>query len=266
MKRISCLILLAILSITVDLSAGFDIGITKAIKRKVDLLDNKVTDSRKPVVSFGFSPSAPTPGQTVSFIDVSTNTLTSWSWAFGDGATSTSQNPAHAYSFAGTYAVTLTGTNAWGSSTARKTVTVTAAAVAPVAAFSFSPSSPTADQTVTFTDVSTHTPTSWSWTFGDGGTSTSQNPTHAYTPSGTYMATLTASNSAGSNAVSRTVTVNPSSFSLASSAFAEGGTLPYDYACDGGGASPDLSWNNKPSGTQEFALTMKTITADGTPK
>ncbi|HMA06033.1 MAG TPA: DUF2341 domain-containing protein [Methanomicrobiales archaeon] len=35
---------------------------------------------------------------------------------------------------------------------------------------------------------------SWYWTFGDSGTSTSQNPSHAYTAEGTYTVTLTATN------------------------------------------------------------------------
>ncbi|MFA6004736.1 MAG: fibronectin type III domain-containing protein, partial [Elusimicrobiota bacterium] len=46
MKRTYCLMLLMLLAVTADISAGFDIGITRAIKRKVKILDNKVADSR----------------------------------------------------------------------------------------------------------------------------------------------------------------------------------------------------------------------------
>ncbi len=81
---------------------------------------------------------------------------------------------------------------------------------APVAAFTSSPSSPVVGQTVTFTDTSTNSPTSWSWTFGDGATSTSQNPTHAYAAAGAFTVTLTAGNSAGTNAATRSVTVTAS--------------------------------------------------------
>jgi len=56
---------------------------------------------------------------------------------------------------------------------------------------------------VQFTDTSTGSPTSWSWSFGDGTTSTSQNPSHDYTAAGTYTVALTASNSAGSNTVTK---------------------------------------------------------------
>ena len=60
---------------------------------------------------------------------------------------------------------------------------------------------------VTCTDSSSNTPTSWSWTFGDGGTSTLQNPSRTYTTAGTYNVTLTASNAAGSNTLTRSAYV-----------------------------------------------------------
>jgi kumamolisin len=69
----------------------------------------------------------------------------------------------------------------------------------PHAAFSVS------SLTASFTDSSTNSPTSWLWNFGDGTTSTLQNPTHKYTASGSYSVTLTATNSAGSNAFTKTI-------------------------------------------------------------
>lgn len=72
--------------------------------------------------------------------------------------------------------------------------------VAPVAAFTGTPTSGTAPLAVSFTDQSTNSPTSWSWTFGDGGTATTQNPSHSYTTAGSYTVSLTATNSAGSDA------------------------------------------------------------------
>ncbi len=56
---------------------------------------------------------------------------------------------------------------------------------------------------VQFTDKSINSPTSWSWTFGDGSTSNGQNPTHTYLKPGMYSVKLKASNSAGSNGLSR---------------------------------------------------------------
>lgn len=45
------------------------------------------------------------------------------------------------------------------------------------------------------------------WNFGDGTTSTEQNPSHAFTSSGTYNIVLKASNSCGEDSVSHVVTV-----------------------------------------------------------
>jgi PKD repeat protein len=76
--------------------------------------------------------------------------------------------------------------------------------VAPLAAFSCTPLSGTAPLSITCTDASTNSPTSWSWTFGDGGSSTTQNPTRSYSAAGTYTVALTATNSGGSNTLTKT--------------------------------------------------------------
>jgi phosphatidylethanolamine-binding protein (PEBP) family uncharacterized protein len=57
-------------------------------------------------------------------------------------------------------------------------------------------------------------------------------------------------------------------FTLTSTAFVDGGTLPASYTCDGGGGvhspSPPLAWSGAPAGTVEYALTINTIALDGT--
>jgi phosphatidylethanolamine-binding protein (PEBP) family uncharacterized protein len=55
-------------------------------------------------------------------------------------------------------------------------------------------------------------------------------------------------------------------FTLTSPIATDGGTLPAEYTCDGGSASPALSWSNAPAGTREFALMMTTLPGDGTTK
>jgi PKD repeat protein len=94
----------------------------------------------------------------------------------------------------------LTATNAGGSDTITRTnyITVNAAPVAPVAQFTAAPLSGNAPLSVQFTDQSTNSPAFWTWTFGDVGTSSTQNPSHSYSP-GTYTVTLTARNVAGSD-------------------------------------------------------------------
>ena len=94
--------------------------------------------------------------------------------------------------------------------TSTTTRVVTIYTFTPVAGFTSSSQYVTTSSPVTFTDQSTNTPTSWAWTFGDSGTSTAQNPSHAYTTAGTYTVSLTATNSAGSNTMTRSnyITVN----------------------------------------------------------
>lgn len=79
----------------------------------------------------------------------------------------------------------------------------TPAPPAPEAQFSGDPLSGPPPLTVTFTDASTNLPAtlprSWTWDFGDGGSSTSQNPVHVYTDSGTYDVTLTVTNPVGTD-------------------------------------------------------------------
>jgi PKD repeat protein len=77
----------------------------------------------------------------------------------------------------------------------------------PVASFTASPNTGTAPLTVQFTDTSTGSITSWAWNFGDGTTSTTQNPSHIYSQTGTYNATLTVSNASGSNTATATIAV-----------------------------------------------------------
>lgn len=72
-----------------------------------------------PSAGFGYSPTGPVAGESVSFTDESTdpdNNISSWSWDFGDGATSNKQNPSHTYGSGGAYTVTLTVTDDDGAS------------------------------------------------------------------------------------------------------------------------------------------------------
>ncbi len=59
---------------------------------------------------------------------------------------------------------------------------------------------------VSFTNFSQNA-TSYSWNFGDGNSSVEKDPTHTYSGAGTFMVTLTASNSTGESAT-RTETIN----------------------------------------------------------
>jgi PKD repeat protein len=88
--------------------------------------------------------------------------------------------------------------------------------VAPVAQFEANPTAGLSPLTVMFTDQSTNNPTSWKWEYQIGGGSWTEfgsgarNPSHDFA-AGTYDIRLTASNSGGSNNVTRTgyIIVNP---------------------------------------------------------
>jgi Raf kinase inhibitor-like YbhB/YbcL family protein len=52
-------------------------------------------------------------------------------------------------------------------------------------------------------------------------------------------------------------------FTLTSSAFSEGGTIPRRYTCDGEDVSPPLRWSGAPDGTAAFALIVDDPDASG---
>lgn len=83
--------------------------------------------------------------------------------------------------------------------------------IPPTANFTFAPSSPKINETVQFTDQSSDPDNdiqSWFWDFGDRTTSSSRNPTHAYSRSGSFTVTLTVRDKAGNTAtVQKTVNV-----------------------------------------------------------
>ena len=89
---------------------------------------------------------------------------------------------------------------------------------APVAGFAASATSVAEGQSVQFTDQSANNPTSWAWTFegANSTSSTAQNPAVVYAKAGTYSVSLTASNAAGSNTITKSayITVTASSASV----------------------------------------------------
>jgi PKD repeat protein len=88
----------------------------------------------------------------------------------------------------------------------------------PAAAFSFTPASPEVGQTVTFNASSTRdegvscTSCTFFWNFGGDGTATGMIVTHAFSSGGSFVVTLTATDTGGSsNSTQQTVTVSVAS-------------------------------------------------------
>ncbi len=155
-----------------------------------------------PVANFTVNQSQICPGTEVQFTDTSIpdTTIVSWVWDFGDSETGTGQNPSHFYSSAGTYTVTLTITNVLGCTDQVVKVTQVDVIDPPVASFT-----PVEDEGCTpFLGTFTNTSTagdlsiaSYEWDFGDGGSSNQANPSHLFTPAGTYTVTLIATDLQG---------------------------------------------------------------------
>ena len=165
--------------------------------------DGYIQVIEKTVANFSASPTSGKAPLKVKFADTSTGTPTYWYWNFGDGSKSYLQNPTHKYSKTGVYTVSLIVKNAAGRSEVTKTNYIKVV-TKPVAAFSASPTSGKVPLTVAFTDKSTGLPEKWKWSFGDGTISREQNPEHQYLQEGKYKVTLTVSNAAGSNTVTKT--------------------------------------------------------------
>jgi len=151
---------------------------------------------------------------------------------------------------------------------------------APTANFTTNNTSGCNAVSVTFSDQSTNSPTSWSWQFTGGtpSTSTQQNPTVSYSAPGTYNVTLTATNTNGADAETKssyiTVLASPTSSSTFVNASCpgintgsvnlsvSGGASPYTYLWSNGATTQDLS--NIAGGTYTVTITdANTCTATG---
>ena len=137
-------------------------------------------------------------GNVVSFTNTSASSPAmgfTYSWDFGDGSpASTAINPTHTYA-AGAYIATLTATGAGATCMYYDTV-FTGSISNPCAALFTYQSSPSGS--FSFINQSTGGgafSSSYFWNFGDGNTSTAFNPTHTYNAAGTYVVSLTLSDS-----------------------------------------------------------------------
>lgn len=171
----------------------------------------------KPYANFYFSGNCK--DQIVSFTDASYpnggGNVVDWAWNFGDPAsglnnTSNLTDPTHIYSAPGTYNVTLVITNFNNcQDTIVKAVTVN---MPPVVDFGHGPvclNTP-AEFFADSIAINVNAVTDWLWDFADGVTTTTRNTIHPFTSPGTYLVSLTITDTAGcTNTIVHPVIVNP---------------------------------------------------------
>jgi len=197
--------LLAVLAVALSAAA-------QGATAQVSVTSNRFTDSAS-----GNSTTTINPGDSVTWtFNGGTHTTTSGTCNPGctpapgwDSGTKSSGTFSHTFPTAGNfpYYCIIHGSMMQG------TIVVQQGQALPTANFSFQPAAPTIGTNVTFTDTSGGAPTSWAWNFGDpasgtSNTSNAQNPTHAFLSAGTFNVSLTATNAAGSNTITKAITAS----------------------------------------------------------
>lgn len=134
-------------------------------------------------------------------------------WDFGDNTGAEGTTATHSFGAAGTYNVTFTASNRGGKSVDSERLSVVVvnppqpAKVLSISADNMNPDTRTAVQFRS--SVSGDTPITYAWSFGDGSTGSGASPTHTFGQPGTYTVSLNASNKAGADGGSLTLTVVP---------------------------------------------------------
>ena len=140
--------------------------------------------------------------------DATQPVTTTWQW--GDGATGSGASTSHAFSAPGTYTVTAMVMNEGGEDSESCLVTVVEPPTPPtLAGCRVTPATVDAGQQVTVDATATEAETV-SVDFGDGTTASSLPARHAYSETGTYTVTITATNEYGTDTCTATVTVGDS--------------------------------------------------------
>jgi len=162
----------------------------------IDSITQLVLVKQAPFVDFNFLAACYTNVVDFSEILISPHDpISQWNWNFGDGSTSTGTNPQHYFSGVGSQQVTLSITTIAGcQDSITHTVIVPET---PVADFSFTDDCYyNAALLNDLSTISTGSITQWNWNFGDGSSGVTQNATHVYGTSGSYMVQLTVTSDA----------------------------------------------------------------------
>jgi PKD repeat protein len=135
-------------------------------------------------------------GPTAFSASISTGTNVTYTWNLGDGQVKFGKNVVHTYSEAGEYSAVVTATNPVDQQVASTMVTVEI----PISGLTAVNDSPTivGNLTALTATITSGTNVSYFWAFSNGGTSIGQVATHLFDMVGIHSATVTATNSLGS--------------------------------------------------------------------
>ncbi len=202
--------------------------------------------------------------------------ILSYQWYFGNGSSSTSIQPSVNYAASGNYQITLTVSASNGCFDSE----VSTVSVFPVPVASFNVNPACQGSAATFSNTSTTssgTILNSYWTFGDNGNSSAADPSHTYTASGNFTATLIVTSSLGcSDTITNNVSVYPVPqpvFSAASacsgipvtfsnsSTISSGTISSYQWNFSDGNTSFSVSPSNIYSSSGSFNVTL-TATSD----
>ena len=133
-------------------------------------------------------------------------------WDFGDfSSADSSVNPSHNYLWQGVFIITLTAYDTLtGDSDVVTDIIVIQYKPDPFWAwFYYTPFSPVCfGASIDFSTFLFPTPDYYTWDFGDGDSASSANPSHTYSSPGTYVVTMIAGNSCGTDSYSDTIVIS----------------------------------------------------------
>lgn len=171
-------------------------------------------------------------GGSVQFTNFSEGPITGYLWEFQGGipATSTEANPSVRYASTGTFDVKLTVTDGSTEDINLKGGLITVKD-SPVVGFNYNKNGYVVDFVNLSSDGETYT-----WNFGDNEFSSSFAPQHTYAQPGSFEVILEATNSCGTNEVSKTLTIEEiveADFVFNPSSICEGETVNFTSAAIG---------------------------------
>ncbi|HRG66869.1 MAG TPA: PKD domain-containing protein, partial [Saprospiraceae bacterium] len=159
-----------------------------------------------PVANFSVNRDTIYQGESVQFIDLSTNEPVDYSWTFSNGIPSLSKDkePVVRYDKKGSHYVNLSVRNIAGNDNEIKQKFITVLeAKSPLAAFVSDKQVAATNEAIQFTDLSQNVPTSWKWYFPGASTevSTEAHPVVQYSAAGSYDVSLVVQNFAGKDSI-----------------------------------------------------------------